>query len=222
MHHSRLPALIPCKLTSRGGIVPQLKKALALIIAKVCIANFYNFSGGFFMRFRTILLVLTILLVAGFVALNVDEFTRVSPLSLGFTTIHVSLGLVMLLLLIVTLVVFLASTLYMQSKHGLETRTHTRELAAQRELADKAEASRFTELRAYLEEQSLAEQRRESALGTVLADRFAQQQQVLLARLEQSDNTLAAHMGQLEDRLMHRNAAMAHDLPSNTGNMPLA
>ena len=173
------------------------------------------------MRFRTILMVLAILLVAGFVALNVDEFTRVSVLSLGFTTIQVSLGLVMLLLLIAALVVFLGSTLYMQSKHVLEARTHTRELNTQRELADKAEASRFTELRAYLEEQTLAEQRRESALGTVLADRFSQQQQVLLSRMEQMDNTLAAHIGQLEDRLQNRPGIMTHAISPNHDNTAL-
>lgn len=173
------------------------------------------------MRFRTILMILAILFVAGFVALNVDEFTRVSVLSLGFTTIQVPLGLVMLLLLIVTLVIFLTSTLYMQSKHVLEARTHTRELNTQRELADKAEASRFTELRAYLEEQTLAEQRRESALGTVLADRFAQQQQVLLSRMEQMDNTLAAYMGQLEDRLLNRSGVITHDIAASHDNTPM-
>lgn len=172
------------------------------------------------MRIRTILLVLAILLVAAFVALNVDEFTRVSMLSLGFTTIQVSLGLVMLLMLVVALVVFLASTLYMQSKNLLEARTHTRALNAQRELADKAEASRFTELRAYLEEQTLAEQRRESALGTVLADRFAQLQRELLARIDQSDNTLAAYIGQLEDRMDPRSAT-THDLNKVSTKLPL-
>ena len=172
------------------------------------------------MRFRTILMILAILLVAGFVALNVDEFTRVSVLSLGFTTIQLPLGLVMLALLVATLVIFLTSALYMQSKHVLEARTHTRELNTQRELADKAEASRFTELRAYLEEQTLAEQRRESALGTVLADRFSQQQQVLLARMEQTDNTLAAYMGQLEDRLMNRPGMITHDITDRRDNTP--
>lgn len=156
------------------------------------------------MRFRTILLILAILLVAAFVALNVDEFTRISVLSVGFTTVQVALGLVMLLLLVVALVIFLASTLYMQSKYLLESRAHTRELDSQRLLADKAEASRFTELRTYLEEQTLAAQRRETALGTVLADRFSRQQQELVARMDQSDNTLAAYMGQLEDRLERR------------------
>lgn len=170
------------------------------------------------MRIRTILLVLAILLIAAFVALNVDEFTRVSMLSLGFTTIQVSLGLVMLLLLVAALLVFLASTLYMQSKNLLEARTHTRALNAQRELADKAEASRFTELRAYLEEQTLAAQRRESALGTVLADRFAHLQQALLTRIDQSDNTLAAYIGQLEDHLRH---TTSHDLDKLSPNRPL-
>ena len=172
------------------------------------------------MRFRTILMILAILLVAGFVALNVDEFTRISVLSLGFTTIQLPLGLVMLALLVATLLIFMASALYTQSKYALEARTHTRELNTQRELADKAEASRFTELRAYLEEQTLAEQRRESALGTVLADRFAQQQQVLLARMEQTDNTLAAYMGQLEDRLANRPGMITHDVTERRDNTP--
>lgn len=174
------------------------------------------------MRFRTILLVIALLMLAGFVALNVDEFTRISTLNLGFTSLQVSLGLVMLALLVVLLLIFLGSTLYLQSRHVLEARTHTRELTAQRELADKAEASRFTELRSYLEAQVGAEQQRETALGVVLADRFSQQQQVLLARMEQIDNSLAAHIGQLEDRLTQQRAASpASDLPPFNGNTTL-
>jgi len=156
------------------------------------------------MRIRTILFVLAILLVAAFVALNVDEFTRVSLLSLGFTTIQVSLGLVMLVLLGATAVIFLGSAFYMQSTNLLEMRKHTRELNTQRELADKAEASRFTELQNFLTAQAAAEQQREAATAAALTERIAQQQQTLLARIEQSDNTLAAYMGQLEDRLERR------------------
>ena len=219
MDFTHLPERPPCKLTSKDEIVPQLKSAFHLIIG-LLYCSFLHFSRGFSMRFRTILMILAILLVAGFVALNVDEFTRVSVLRLGFTTIQLPLGLVMLALLVATLLIFMASALYMQSKHVLEARTHTRELNTQRELADKAEASRFTELRAYLEEQTLAEQRRESALGTVLADRFAQQQQVLLARMEQTDNTLAAYMGQLEDRLANRPGMITRDITEHRDNTP--
>lgn len=153
------------------------------------------------MRIRTIFLIIFIVIVAAFVALNVDEFTRSSVLSLGFTTVQVSLGLVMLLLLVVATVVFLGSTLLMQSTNLLETRKYARELNTQRDLADKAEASRFTELRHYLDAQATAEREREAVASAALEQRFAAHQKVLLTRLDQSDNTVAAHLGQLEDRL---------------------
>ncbi|MES2910987.1 MAG: hypothetical protein V4718_06350 [Pseudomonadota bacterium] len=157
------------------------------------------------MRAKTIILIIAIVLVAGFAALNIDEFTRASVLSLGFTTIQVPLGMVMLLLLVIATVAFLASTVYMQSANLLETRKYARELAVQRELADKAEASRFTELRSFIDAQSAAALQRESANNTVLAERLAQTQTALLDRLEQSDNATAAYMGQLEDRLQRAN-----------------
>jgi len=159
------------------------------------------------MRIRTILFVIAILLVAAFVALNVDEFTRVSVLSLGFMTVQVSLGLVMLVLLGAATAIFLGSALYMQSTNLLEMRKHTRELNTQRELADKAEASRFTELQNFLAAQAAAEQQREAATAAALTEHFAKQQQAVMARIEQSDNTTAAYMGQLEDKLERAAAA---------------
>ena len=156
------------------------------------------------MRIRTIVLIVAIVLMAGFAALNVDEFSRSSVLSLGFTTVQVPLGLVMLVLLATVMLLFLATTLYIQSTHLLEMRQTTRALAAQRELADKAEASRFTELRHYLEAQTLSAQQREAAQATVLAERLAQTQQLLGSKIEQSGNTLAAYIGELEDRLEKR------------------
>lgn len=156
------------------------------------------------MRIRTILLIVAIALMAAFAALNLDEFSRLSMLSLGFTTVQASLGLIMLVLLAAVLLVFLATTLYIQSTHLLEMRQSTRALATQRELADKAEASRFTELRQYLEAQALAAQQREAAQATVLTERLAQTQQALVSKIEQSGNTLAAYIGELEDRLENR------------------
>jgi uncharacterized integral membrane protein len=159
------------------------------------------------MRIRTIALIVLIVLMAGFAALNVDEFSRTSVLSLGFTTVQVPLGLVMLVLLAAVLLVFLATTLYIQSTHLLEMRQTTLALTTQRELADKAEASRFTELRHYMETQALSAQQREAAQATVLAERLAQIQQVLTGKIEQSGNTLAAYIGELEDRLENRDGA---------------
>ena len=153
------------------------------------------------MRARTLFLIIGIALVAAFAVLNVDEFTRSSLLSLGFTTIQLPLGLVMLILLAASVVVFLGTTLYIQGANRIEARRHAREMATQRELADNAEASRFTELRRFLEAQAAASQQCEAATATLWAERLAQTQATLLERLEVSDNTTAAYMGQLEDRL---------------------
>lgn len=161
------------------------------------------------MRARTILLIVGIVLLAAFAFLNVNEFTRSSLLSLGFTTIQLPLGLLMLLLLVAVMLVFLATTLYLQRASLIDTRKHTRELNIQRELADKAEASRFNELRNYMQAQTAATLQREAANGTVLTERLAQVQAALVQRIEQSDNTTAAHIGQLEDRL-ERDAGLTH------------
>lgn len=172
------------------------------------------------MRAKTIFLVLFIAVVAAFVALNVGEFTRASVLSLGFTSVQVPLGLVMLALLAAVAVIFLGVMIYMQSSNLLETRNYARELSTQRELADKAEASRFTELRHYLESQAASQQRREQAAEQVLSERFAAQNRVLIARVEQSDNTLAAYMGQLEDQIERREKTHFME-PSDSFKAPL-
>ena len=172
------------------------------------------------MRTKSIFLVLFIAMVAAFVALNVEEFTRASVLSLGFTSVQAPLGLVMLALLAAAAVIFLGVMIYMQSSNLLETRNYARELSTQRELADKAEASRFTELRHYLEAQAAAQQRREQAAEQVLGERFAAQNRVLMARVEQSDNTLAAYMGQLEDQIERREKTHFME-PSDSFKAPL-
>jgi len=83
----------------------------------------------------------------------------------------------------------------------LDARRHSRELGAQRELADKAEASRFTDLRSYLdvELRKLGEQVAECRLGVIGRVDLAQQD--LQTTMEQSGNSVAAYIGELEDRL---------------------
>ena len=154
------------------------------------------------MRTKTLLLIAGIVLIAAFAVLNVDEFTRISTLNLGFTNMQLPLGLVMLMLVIAVLLIFLVTTLYMHSTNLLETRKYARELTAQRELADKAEASRFTELRRYLESQAALTINRDSDTVAAIDRRLAQTEKLLLNRLEQSDNTNAAYWGQHDDALL--------------------
>lgn len=153
------------------------------------------------MKLHTLLFLLVLAAIAAFAALNWSVFIAPTDLSLGFTRVQMPLGLVMLGLLAFLAVLFLLYVVYLQGSALLETRRHSRELQANRELADQAEASRFTELHAFLAAE-LAKQANLSAeaKSNVLA-RVDQLERDLRSFMEQSGNTLAAYIGELEDRL---------------------
>lgn len=132
---------------------------------------------------RVLAFCLFLALVGLFALSNWDAFTALSTLSIGVTTFQAPLGLVMLGLVVFLCVLFVAWVIALQAGALLEARRQTRELQAQRDLADRAEASRIAELRTEL----LARLDRIAADGRTA--------------LEQTGNSLAAQLGQLEDRL---------------------
>ena len=144
-------------------------------------------------------LLVVVLLIAALAALNWGLLVAPTLMSLGFMQTNAPFGLIMLGLTVLLGVLLIAYVVYLQSSVLLETRRHNREMQTQRDLADKAEASRFTELRAFLETQ-----RHEAVLA-----RVAQFETATRQRAEQTENSLAAHIGQLEDRLERRPAASA-------------
>lgn len=156
------------------------------------------------MQLRTLLLVLALALTAAFAAVNWSAFTAPTALSLGFTTIEAPLGLIMLALTALIAVLFLVFIVYLQTGVLLEARRHARELEAQRQLADQAEASRFTELRAFLEKEVARLAAEIASARTGLTARVEQAEGELRTAIEQSANTLAAYIGEVEDRLEHR------------------
>jgi hypothetical protein len=153
------------------------------------------------MRLRSILLLLGIVLTTAFVALNLEEFNRLSPLSLGFTSVQAPLAMIMLGALAAALLIFLLFSAYAKSAYLIDNRRTSRELKSQRELADKAETSRFTELQQYLAAESHAMADREAENTLRHDERLARLQADLESRIEQSTNTLAACIGELEDRV---------------------
>lgn len=83
----------------------------------------------------------------------------------------------------------------------MENRRISRELKANKELADQAEASRFTELRTFLEAELTKQNNLQAESRTTVIARIDQQERDLRAAIENSGNTLAAYIGELEDRL---------------------
>jgi len=125
------------------------------------------------MKLRTLSVLLVLLAVAAFTVLNWSVILAPTTLSLGVTDVQAPLGLIFLALLGGVVAVFLVYVLYLQSTVMFDARAHAKELQTNRKLADQAEASRFTELRGFLE----AEFKRKAA-----ADQAASAE--LLARLE--------------------------------------
>ena len=153
------------------------------------------------MRTRTIVLVVAILLVAGFAALNWTEIVRPTPLSFGLMVTNAPLGLILLGLLGVTLVLFLASTAAMRTQSLLDYRTHQKTLEAQRELADKAEASRFIELRQHMDTHLKEMRERDAIAATEFDKAMLQSRREVQNQMEQMSRMIAARLNELEQRL---------------------
>ena len=132
---------------------------------------------------RALVFSLVLVLIALFALVNWDAFAALTPLSLGFTTVQAPLGMIMLGLVVLLCVVFIVWVIALQANSLMDARRQAKELHAQRDLADKAEASRFTELR------------------TELMARLDRLQDESRFAVEQSGNAVAAHRGELEDRL---------------------
>lgn len=98
----------------------------------------------------TILVLLVLVAIGTFVAVNWSLFLAPATLSLVVATVDAPLGLIMLGLMGVLTALFLVVLVALQTRVLLEARRHAKEMQAQRELADQAEASRFTELRGFI------------------------------------------------------------------------
>jgi hypothetical protein len=151
------------------------------------------------MHLRSIVLLLTVLVIAALAALNWPALAAPSLVSLGVVSFEAPLGLLMLALTALLGIFFVAYVLSLQGSVLLETRRHTKEMQVQRELADKAEASRFTELRTFLETQH-------SQTHAAVLARLDHLEARLATRADESDNTTAAYVGQLEQQLRSRNS----------------
>ncbi len=153
------------------------------------------------MRIRSLLLLLVLATVAVFTVLNWSVFVTPTTLSLGVTSVQAPLGLIMLGLLVFLIAFFLVFVVYMQSSVLLDTRRHTKEMQASRVLAAQAEASRLTELREYLDAQLRQQSSRDEARQAAMLARIDTLDRDLLLQLEQSEKSLSAYIGELEDRL---------------------
>lgn len=153
------------------------------------------------LRAFALTLILAFALLLLLVTLNWTAFAAPTALSLGFIEITAPLGMVMLGFIAAISTLFVVYILFQQAGVILDARRFAKEGKAQRELADKAEASRFTELRTLLE----GEMRRIEAQGAAstreLGARMEQSERRLQEKLAEATRTTAAYLGEIEDKL---------------------
>lgn len=153
------------------------------------------------MKIRTLFLLIAIAAIAAFAALNWNAFMTKTSLSLGVAVVEAPLGLVMLAIVACLAVLFLIFVVYLQTSFLLETRRNAKELQSNRELVEHAEASRFTELRGFLDAEMKKQADLDAQSRAAVLARLDQLDSDLRSSVEQTGNTLSAYIDELEDRL---------------------
>ncbi|PIQ50952.1 MAG: Signal transduction histidine kinase [Comamonadaceae bacterium CG12_big_fil_rev_8_21_14_0_65_59_15] len=153
------------------------------------------------MKLRSMLLLLVLVAVGGFTTLNWTTILTPTALNLGVADVQAPLGLVMLGIVIFLVAFFLIYVLYLQTTVMFDARANAKELQTNRKLADEAEASRFTELRHYLEAELTKLAESDKAVQTAVVARVEQLEKNLALAVEQSGNSVAAAVAEMDDRL---------------------
>lgn len=153
------------------------------------------------MKFRSIPLILVLAATAIFAVMNWSVMLQPTTLSLGARTVELPLGLLMLGLMALLAMAFVIYALSIQGTVMVDSRRQARELQVQRDLADKAEASRFTELREFMSAELLRVSQAEDQMRHAILARLDALEQHSRTMMMQSANSLAASIGELEDRL---------------------
>lgn len=147
---------------------------------------------------------LTLVALAGlafFAVANWPLINETAPLSFLFFTAHGPLGLILLSVVFGFAALFAVYAVWLRTTALVETRRHLKELEAQRELAEKSEASRFTALSSQIEQEGSRVRASVEAARLDVLGRVEALENALSGRLDEAANTLAAHVGQVDDKL---------------------
>lgn len=166
------------------------------------------------MRAVSTVVVLALLLLAGLAVLNQQQLLQADQLELGFRSIEWPLGLALLGVAVLALLLTLLAAAVDHRRHLAHLRQTEQQLQAQRNLADKAEGSRLLEVQRHLDLLAQASEHREREWAAHMDQRLGQVQGSLQRHLDDVGNSLAAQLGEVEDRLERRHVLRpAEDAP---------
>jgi hypothetical protein len=149
----------------------------------------------------TLAIFLVVAALAAVVLLNWPALNAVTSVSLGVSEVQAPLGLVVLACTALLGLLFIVHIVAQQAGAVAEGRRHAKELAAQRDLAVRAEASRFSELRAYLDSELRRMDTHAAEQRGGLLTRIDSLQLSLQAKVDEALRPLSAHVGELDHKL---------------------
>jgi len=135
------------------------------------------------MKVLGIVILVLLALLGTFTLANWGALNEPMLLSFLFFDVQGPLGVVLLAVIVVFAVLILIYGMTLKTQMLIESRQHVQELTAQRRLAEEAESSRIVKLS---EQFDL---------------RFTQLEKDMSQAIEQSANSVIAHIAQLDDRL---------------------
>jgi uncharacterized protein YlxW (UPF0749 family) len=156
------------------------------------------------MKIRTTILILFLVALTAFTLVNWQAITAPTRVSLILTEVQAPIGLLMLFALVLMAAMFTAYLIVQQAGVIMETRRTAKELRSHRELADKAEASRFTDLRSFLESELRSVRSELEREHAAIEGRLDGLEKLVGETAGESTRTLSAYLGEIEDKLDRR------------------
>ncbi len=153
------------------------------------------------MKFINFILLIVLVALIIFAAVNWPAIITPVPLSLLFTEANAPLGLILLAATGLLALLFLGFVVYMQSSTLMIRRKLNKEVEEQRKLANEAEASRFNELRIYLERELPKITTHSDETHQKIDTKLSEVSATLNSKLEETGASLFAYIGELDDRL---------------------
>ncbi|MFO7542734.1 MAG: LapA family protein [Thiobacillus sp.] len=140
-------------------------------------------------------------LLGMFTLLNWSVLIAPTALSFMLFDLEAPLGLVLLGILVLFIALFSTYVLILRTAMLVDARRYAKEIQAQQQLAEKAEASRLSELRTHLEQEFGQMREMSEKTRTDLNIRMDGMEQALRAVFDEGVRSLSAHVGEVEDKL---------------------
>jgi uncharacterized integral membrane protein len=153
------------------------------------------------MGMRSLAAVVLLILLAAFAAANWGAFTAPTQLTLGVTSVQAPLGVLMLGVCALLVLGLGGLALWVHTRSLMELRRQVKAQQALRELADKAEASRLTQLQAALDAATQRLSGQIEASQARLLDRIDHLQREQARDVAENANSLAAALAEFDQRV---------------------